>query len=319
MKPITLLLLIAVMACSPSKPKEEADSQQSMQAEEPSKPEVYSLSGEPLPEKQMSASTREKLEKNLSSAEEAYNQFPDSVDFAIWKGRRIAYLGRYHDAIEFYTQAIEKFPNDHRLYRHRGHRYISTRQLDKAIADFEKATELALKVPNQTEPDGIPNKLNQPTGNDRFNIFYHHGLAHYVKGDFEKALPIYQKCMEVSDNNDLVIATSYWLYMTLHRLGQVEETSEVLAGINADMEVIENDGYLDLLLLFKGEKTPEEIMETAKGSNGVGSPTLMYGLGNYYLQNGDKEKALEIWQEVLTGPNWDAFGFIAAEGEVVRK
>ena len=310
-------LFIVLLACSPSKPKEEVQ-ETTQSAEYGPKSQIFSLSGEPLPEKQMSATTREKLESNLDAAKKAYEQFPDSVDLAIWQGRRIAYLGRYLEAIDFYKEAIEKFPNDHRLYRHRGHRYISTRQLDKAIADFERATELAMKVPNQIEPDGIPNKLDQPTGNDRFNIFYHHGLAHYVKGNFEKALPIYKNCMEVSDNNDLVIATSYWLYMTLHRLGRAEEADVVLQGINPEMEVIENDGYLDLLLLFKGEKAAEEIIDTAKSSNGVGNPTLMYGLGNYYFQQGDIEKAMEIWQETLTGPNWDAFGFIAAEGEAVR-
>ena len=38
-----------------------------------------------------------------------------------------------------YTEGIEKFPQDARFYRHRGHRYISIREFDRAIRDFEHA------------------------------------------------------------------------------------------------------------------------------------------------------------------------------------
>jgi tetratricopeptide (TPR) repeat protein len=77
---------------------------------------------------------------NYNLAKEAYEENNDDPDALIWYGRRTAYLGQFQGAIKIYTTGIERFPNDARMYRHRGHRYISTRQYDKAITDFEKAT-----------------------------------------------------------------------------------------------------------------------------------------------------------------------------------
>ena len=59
-------------------------------------------------------------------------------DALIWLGRRNAYLGNYKDAIGIYTEGIQKYPNDARFYRHRGHRLITLRCFDDAIADLRK-------------------------------------------------------------------------------------------------------------------------------------------------------------------------------------
>ena len=49
------------------------------------------------------------------------------VDNIIWYGRRTAYLGDYREAIRIFSEGIEKHSKDARMYRHRGHRYISIR------------------------------------------------------------------------------------------------------------------------------------------------------------------------------------------------
>ena len=44
-----------------------------------------------------------------------------------------------------------------------------------------------------------------------------------------------------------------------------------------------------------------------------------YGVGNWYLVNGDKAKAREIFdRDVLKGGSWAAFGYIAAEADLRR-
>jgi tetratricopeptide (TPR) repeat protein len=58
---------------------------------------------------------------------------------AIWLGRRLAYLGRYRDAIDALTKGIAKHPTEARLYRHRGHRHITIRKFALAIADGDRA------------------------------------------------------------------------------------------------------------------------------------------------------------------------------------
>ena len=79
----------------------------------------------------------------------AYKRNPDDVEAAIWLGRRTAYLGRFTEAIEIYTRAIETHPDEPRLYRHRGHRYITIRKPDLAIKDLQKAAELVEGSPDQ--------------------------------------------------------------------------------------------------------------------------------------------------------------------------
>ena len=87
---------------------------------------------------------------------------PDDADAWIWFGRRTAYLGHFRDAVEIYTRAIERFPDDARFYRHRGHRYISLRRFDDAISDLERAAILIEGRPDAIEPDGLPNAAGKP-------------------------------------------------------------------------------------------------------------------------------------------------------------
>jgi len=99
------------------------------------RPEATSLLGRPLVPAPIPAETRKTLEKNLEQAEIVYGRNPDDPDAAIWLGRRLAYLGRYRDAIETYSEGIEKHPDDARMYRHRGHRYLSVRDVLLQLVD----------------------------------------------------------------------------------------------------------------------------------------------------------------------------------------
>src|SRR5690349_16959693 len=125
-------------------------------------------------------------EAKLAEAQEALRKNPDDADALIWVGRRTAYLGRYQEAIEIFSQGIAKHPEDARFYRHRGHRYITVRNLGPAIRDFEKAAALIEGKPDEVEPDGLPNAKNIPTSTLQSNVWYHLGLSYYLQGDFEK-------------------------------------------------------------------------------------------------------------------------------------
>lgn len=241
---------------------------------------------------------------------------PDDTDALIWLGRRTAYLGRYQEAIRIFSQGILKHPGDARFYRHRGHRYITVRDFDLAITDLKTAARLTAGKPDEIEPDGLPNARNIPTSTLQSNIWYHLGLARYLKGNFEGALAAYREDLKVSTNPDMLCATTHWLYMTLRRLGKDEEARQVLEPIHAGMDVIENQAYHRLLLMYKGELSPEDLRSGASGD--LDPPTLGYGLGNWHLYNGRREEAVRIFREVLAGGNQGAFGYIAAEAELKR-
>ena len=139
-----------------------------------------------VPDQQVPESVRLEYSRNLEIAARNYAAEP-TADNLIWYARRKGYLGKYKDAIESLTIGIEKFPNDARMYRHRGHRFITIRCFDEAIRDLEKAMALTVGKPDEVEPDGLPNAKGVPTSTLKSNIYYHLGLAHYLRADFSKA------------------------------------------------------------------------------------------------------------------------------------
>ena len=282
--------------------------------------EATALTGQPLYRPEPSAAAREKMESQLETAKRAYEHTPTNADSIIWFGRRTAYLGRFNDAIDIYTKGIAAHPDDARLYRHRGHRYLSTRQLPKAIADFERAYALTKGKPDQVEPDGQPNARNIPTSTLHGNIRYHLGLAYYLSGQFGKALPIYREDVAASKGNpDMLVATSHWLYMTLRRLGRTDDAAAVLAPITANMDVIENGAYHRLLLLYKGELSEADLLKNFGADGNLEDVTTAYGVGNWHLYNGRRDRADEIFARILAVKSqWASFGYLTAESERAR-
>ncbi|QQS45427.1 MAG: tetratricopeptide repeat protein [Acidobacteriota bacterium] len=234
---------------------------------------------------------------------------PRNIDLVIALGRTQATTWHYNDAIETYTRGIKIAPNDARLYRHRGHRYISIRQFAKAVRDLEKAAKL--------------------DGQD-FDIWYHLGLAHYLRGDFPKAVEAYKRCYAVAEaarekspadaegRDDSLIAISDWLYMTYRRMKDEAGAAKVLERITPGMKVKENTSYYDRLLMYKGLKSEADLVNVEKATD-LEIATLGYGVGNWHLYNGDREKAETIFRKIVSGKYWPAFGFIAAEAELSRK
>jgi tetratricopeptide (TPR) repeat protein len=290
---------------------------QAAQAANTGKPEAMSLLGKPLYPIQLAPDAKKTAEDNLQKAREDYAKSPDSADAIIWLGRRLAVAGYVREAIDVYTRGISKFPNDTRLYRHRGHRYVSVREFDKAIADLTKATRLIAGRPDEPEPTTADPKV-MSSETLHYAIYYHLGLAYYLKGDFENALKVYWQCLAVAkgSNDDQIVGASDWLYMTLRRLGRTAEAAKVLEPIVVGMKVKDDQQYYDRLQMYKGLKTPEALLNA--GGDPVSAATLAYGVGNWYFYNGRKAEAKAVFEKIITGPNWMPFGFIAAEAELAR-
>ncbi len=296
-----------------------------------STPQATSLLGKLLCEPKLSSETRARREDELAQAKAQYQQNPRDEANIIWLGRRLAYLGRYNDAIAVYRDGLAEYPDSYKLRRHRGHRFITLRRFDDAIGDLSRAAELIQGRPDEIERDGLPNPRNIPTSTSHSNIYYHLGLAHYLKGEFEDALGAYRRCMDFAKNDDMRCATSYWLYLTLRRLGRDDEAGAVLEHITADLEIIKNFAYHKLLLLYKGELTPQQVLRSlaalspqrrgdtpAPTSVAINDATIAYGLGAWHLIHGRTQEALGIFNQITSGSAWPAFGHLAAEAELAR-
>ncbi len=255
--------------------------------------------------------------KMLDKFEEAktnFERYPDSVDAYIWYGRRTAYLGAYNDAINVYTQGIAKFPNDARLYRHRGHRYISSRQFDKAILDLEKAATLIKDTENQIEPDGMPNAQNIPVSTLHGNIYYHLGLAYYLKHDYQKAYDAYIMCRNSGSNGDNIVSSTHWLYMIQQRLNMPSLATEMLEPITDSLVIIENVDYYRLCKFYKGLTRIDSLQTNGKSAS---SDAVNYGIANWYFYTQDTAKAKKQLDAIIDDNGWSSFGYIAAESDLV--
>jgi tetratricopeptide (TPR) repeat protein len=282
----------------------------------PPRTEATSLLGRPLAAP-VDLPNRARLETDLAVAEKDLAARPGDADAIIWVGRRQAYLWRYQDAIDTFTRGLALHPTNAKLLRHRGHRYITVRQFDRAVADFEKAAASIKGTADEVEPDGAPNPSGKPRSTLHFNVWYHLGLAHYLRGSYARALDAYVECMKVSTNDDAVVATSDWLWMTLRRLNRNAEAEQVLLRITPKMEILENGSYHRRLLMYKGLEKPDALLDPASADD-LTIATQGYGVGNYFFVTGDRTRAEQVFERVVSGRQWNAFGFIAAEADLQR-
>ena len=309
------LLLIVVAACG----KTQHSTPQAASPALPPGVQAISLLGDTLRTFPLSADTKARYEAQLAEAKAAYDRTPTNVDSIVWYGRRLGYLGRIREAIDVYSRGVALYPDNPWLYRHRGHRYLTVRELDRAASDLERAAALTRGKPDEVEPDGQPNARNMPIGTLQSNIAYHLALAYYLKGDFARAIPVYRQEIADARNDDRLVSTAHWLYMSLRRLGRDKEAADVLVPIKRDMNVIENETYHRLLLLYKGELPVDSVLTAGPtGEMSVTDATGAYGVGNWHLYNGRRAEAERVFRRILAGGQWGAFGYIAAESEIAR-
>jgi tetratricopeptide (TPR) repeat protein len=278
--------------------------------------EAISLLGDSLRRPAIDSTRLVAMAAQLDSARTAWSE-DSTADALIWVGRRLGYLGRYREAIAAFSTGIERFPDDPRFLRHRGHRRITVRELDRAVADLSRAAAMIAGRPDEVEPDGLPNVRNIPTSTLQSNIWYHLGLAHYLQANWDAALGAYQQEAAIADNPDMQVATGWWRYLTLRRLGRRAAADSVLIPITAAMDIIENQSYHRLLLLAKGVLPVDSL--TGGGTATPGDAAVGYGLGAWHLVEGRGEVADSLWSALVQGGNWAAFGTIAAEAELAGR
>lgn len=257
-----------------------------------------------------------------------------------------SYLKKYQDSIDLYSEGIKLHPEDASLYRHRGHRYITLRQFDDALADFQRAAELVSDKPDEIEfyqPENLQDIINlilsredciahqhQPVNDEtvaatshlykstlKSSIFYHWALSLYLKGEFEAALPIYQAALDVAVDNDMRVATSDWYYMALRRLGRDDDAQAVLDSLDSSAQAVVEPSYMRRVRLYKGELTPEDLLDPSSDDQ-RSLATQGYGVGNWYLYSGDTDNARNVFERIIAAGSSDAFGYIAAEVELAR-
>lgn len=264
----------------------------------------------PITEPAWRPETKARLEKDLEVAQAVMAVAPEREDSHIWLGRRLGYLARNGDAVEVFTKALERFPDSYKLRRFRGRHLARNREFERAIADYRRALELMEGVMDSYEPDGIINSRHQYLGSYRSNLHYYLGQTSWAVGDYEATLLGMQRAAAepLVQHDDRRVATGFWQYLALRKLGRHEEAETVVGAIPDDLELVENTDYYKGLRFFKGTLSEDELL----ADGGLNST---FGVAMVHLIEGRTEKAKTMLTELVRGSSQ---GYWPAETELLR-
>jgi hypothetical protein len=192
------------------------------------------------------------------------------------------------------------------------------RELARAEDDLARAAQLCTGRADEVEHDGAPNAAGIPTGTLQSNVFYHLGLARYLRGDFAGALEAYRECLIAARTLDTKVAAAYWTYLTLTQLERRAEAAQLLVGVTPELPLLENHAYLALLLHFAGVRSAREVLDGAAPGS-VDRTTRAYGLAVAALARGERDEGVARLADARSGEAWHAFGALAAEAESARR
>jgi tetratricopeptide (TPR) repeat protein len=197
------------------------------------------LIGTPITEPAWRPETRARLEKDLEIARAVMEIAPEREDSHIWLGRRLGYLARYGEAVDVFTEALDQFPDSYKLLRFRGRHLARNREFERAIADYRRAAALVEEIQDSYEPDGIINPRHQYLGSYRSNIHYYLGQTSWAVGDYEATLAGMTRAAgePLVQHDDRRVATGFWQYLALRKLGRHDEAEAIVNAIPDDLDL----------------------------------------------------------------------------------
>jgi len=204
---------------------------------------------------------------------------------------------QFREAIATFTRGLEIEPNNALLLRWRGHRYLSVREFDRALADLTRGSGIDASI---------------------YGIWYHLGIVQYVRGDFAAAADSFARAQPIAPDPGELAGSTDWLWMALSRAGRHADAKAMLdRKPESRMPPIDN-AYTRRLKLYRGEIGPDAVI-TPADTEEVQIATLAYGLGTWHLVKGDTAKARVAFERsVQSTGGWPGFGFILSEVELQR-
>ena len=230
----------------------------------------------------------------IARAESALAADPRNIDLIIKLGVAQSGARQFREAIRTFSRGLEIDPSNALLYRWRGHRYLSVRELDRAMADLTHGAQLDSTI---------------------YGIWYHLGIVRFARGDFNGAAEAFARGRpRAPDRAELAGATD-WLWMSLSRAGRGSEAAAVIAQLPESLP--STNAYTERLRLYRGETPPDSVITPADTSD-IAVATLAYGIGDWYLVKGDTARARPWFERSVRSGGWPAFGFIISEIELRR-
>ena len=263
-------------------------------------------------------------EAGLAEARARVEEDPGDAGALLALGRGLATLGRYREAQEVLARGAAVEPRDPRFPLDRGRVLILLRRLEEGTVELKRAAELVSPMPpragdatDSEDPGPAIGADPLPPSTTRFAVWYHLGLGHYLLGELEQAALALNEALGVADAPEARLAATFWHVSVFLHLGLDRRAERSLAELTAP-EGTAGTPWLDLLLLFKGERTAEDLLGGPEATTSPPSPVVGYGLGLWHFTEGRRERGFELWERVVAMERWDSYGLLAAEAELAR-
>src|SRR5437660_7907945 len=203
----------------------------------------------------------------IARAESALASDPRNIDRIIALGIAQSGVRQYREAIETFTRGLRIAPNNALLYRWRGHRYLSTRQFDRAMDDLTRGARLDSTI---------------------YGIWYHLGIVRFAKSDFAGAVNAFTRALPIAPDSAERAGATDWLWMSLSRTGRTGDAQALLD--RRPDSIPGGNAYVQRLRLYRGQLAPDSVFTPADTSD-VAIATLGYGIGNWDLVRSDTTRA----------------------------
>ncbi len=230
----------------------------------------------------------------VARAQTALTADPRNVDLIIQLGIAQSGVRQFREAIQTFTRGLEIAPNNALLYRWRGHRYLSVRELDKSLADLTRGLQLDSSL---------------------YGVLYHLGIVRYLRGEFAEAAQLFARAQPRAPDAGELAGSTDWLWMSLSRAGKTAEAKAMLD--RKPDSLATTVAYAQRLKLYRGQIGPDQVMTPADTSD-VAVATLSYGIGNWYLVRSDTAQARSWFERSVRSGGWPGFGFMASEADLRR-
>src|SRR5687767_386019 len=170
----------------------------------------------------------------IARAQAALAADPRNVQLIIALGVAQSGARQMREAIETFTRGLAVEPNNALLYRWRGHRYLSVREFDKALADLNRGARLDSTI---------------------YGIWYHLGIVKFARSDFVGAADAFSRAQpRAPDANELAGATD-WLWMSLSRAKRSAQAKAMLDRRPDSLPT--TNAYAKRLQLYRGLVSPD--------------------------------------------------------------
>lgn len=187
-------------------------------------------------------------------------------------------LKKPDDALQLLATAKTKFPSRFQIPYLTGIAYTGLKKYDKAVACFAEAETLGQEAGEEFTPGTA--------------FYFSYGAACERAGDFDKAVTLFQKSLELDPKN--YAAANYLGYMWADKGVRLEEAQKLIE--QAVTGEPNSGAYLDSLgwVLFKLGRAKEALPHLRRAAELTkDDATVFEHLADVFLQLGEREEALK--------------------------